>query len=437
MKINLVIPQWYPAMQGFNEIVQSELSAYIENSLGYSVNMTTQFPEKDSDIVIFIAQYREEARSDWLKEMSDVLEGSILVGVCGKATTEAAEFIIANMPNIDFVIKGEPEYTVRDIIAAYPDIVYSSIKGLVYRTSDNNIIYSGKRDAIQDYDSLPLPSFSYLKEGYKKYPLCVLRSSRGCHGKCNFCEGHIYRQSHYGNIYRAKSAERIINEIEYVINTFGYRVFAFADDNFLVDNKYGKIRAENFAQILLKKKIRIRYTIECRVDNIDENLFALLKKSGLQKVFLGIESGVQSVLDRIEKGTTVEQNDTAIKILKSLDIKCEPGYILFDPLTTVKELHENIKFFEKHMDSLYSLPAGNGEGKMYFPHGCEAIKSYFPNEDDMFYQKLENETIEYPFINTDVKIVHKKYIENLHQLSDMNNRNILLSRINCLKEALK
>ena len=315
------------------------------------------------------------------------------------------------------------------------NIQFNNIKGIIYRDFNGNIVENSNQQCIQNYDDLPIPTFSYLSNE-KKYPLCVLTSSRGCHGKCKFCEGHIVRTLNPGENFRGKSAERMVEEIKYIIDRYKRRVFCFADDNFFVDGLIGKERAYKFAKLIQKEKIRIRYTVECRADDVDYELFKELKKSGLHKVFIGIESGSQSFLDRIGKGTTVQQNINDIEIINELGIICEPGYIFFDTMTTVKELEETLKFFKKYQDKLYSLPTGSGYCRLYFPYDSEIVKQYWPNKSSNFYDKISHGQSKYIFIDETVRKIFDKYVEiidNKEQPFDI----VLKNRVNALEKAIE
>lgn len=440
MKINIVAPKWYKEMNGFNEVVQEEVAAYIRaNFFNVDLILTQELPIYNADIYLFVAQYREEARGEWLNSSTKKCKTNSIIGVCGKATTEARKFILMKTNKINFVIKGEAEITFGNIISQFivkGSVDFSTVNGIIYRDENGNLLENHPQNCIIDYDTLPMPNFSYLKYGMDKYPICVLSSSRGCHGECKFCEGYICRTLNPGPVYRAKSAERVFEEIKYVVNKYNYRIFSFSDDNFMVDGIKGKERALEFARKLRDNRLRIRYTIECRADDIDKEVFLELKKSGLHKAFIGIESGSQSFLDRIGKNTTVEQNTYAIDTLLELGIGCEPGYIFFDPFTTKNELKDTLSFFKKYQDHLYSLPTGDGYCRLYFPYESEIIKLYWPQADIDFYNNMSQGKIDYPFYNTDVSCIFNKYVSILKQ-KNICKQTMLKTRLSALEAALE
>lgn len=94
------------------------------------------------------------------------------------------------------------------------------------------------------------------------------------------------------------------------------------------------------------ESLGVEFVIECRVTDVEFPLFSLLKKAGLKRVHIGIESGLQRMLNSLDKHTTVEQNMKAISILKELGIEFHPNFILVDPETTLEELRQSLTFIK-------------------------------------------------------------------------------------------
>jgi radical SAM superfamily enzyme YgiQ (UPF0313 family) len=436
MLIEIVLPPLFinPDSQGFNEMLASEITA-VANQNNIQSTFSCEYANTEADIYIYPVQYREDVLSNWLIDSIKKTYNRGLKIVCGKSSSVEYKYILTNS-KADCVILGEIESTLNEIICKYNfDIKFLDlIDGIAYKK--NSQIHINKlREAIVNLDNLPFAKYEYLNEK-SKYPLCVMETSRSCHGKCNFCEGYLFRRFNLGNEYRVKSPERVIEEIKFVINEYGYRIFSFSDDNFFSDGNYGNERALRIANKLIDEKIRIRYTIECRADDIDYKIFSKLKQSGLCKVFIGIESGSQEVLNRYNKGTTIEDNRNAINVLQELKIKCHPGHILFDPLTTEKELIDTVNFFEPFLNNLFSFDEGYDSRLLFFPNGCEIVKEYWPNMDDEFYEKIYYEGIICNFRNEKTLEIFNKFNVLLRDINKYSNCNLLQRRIFCLKEAI-
>lgn len=360
-----------------------------------------------------------------------------IVMVAGKASSVEYEYILKHC-GADFVFLGEVEETLSEIISLPEPIKIvemRTIDGLAY--VENGFVKYHLRKLRNDLDDYPMPKYRYLAEGKKVYPLCVMETSRSCHGKCNFCEGYLFRKQNFNNEYRVKSPERVVDEIENVINQYSCRLFSFSDDNFFADGNKGIERAEEIAKLIIDRKIKMRFTIECRADDVDYSTMSLLKRAGLYKVFVGIESGSQNVLNRYNKGTTVSQNRNAINVLNELHILCHPGHILFDPLTTKDELEETVSFFEPYLDSFFSFDEGYDTRLLFFPHGCEILNVYWPNQTEEFYNQICYNGTRFHFRDSEVESIYDAFVTNLQDSKKYSDSNLLKRRILCLKEALE
>lgn len=436
MRICFVLPPFFfnPDSQGYNEMLASELMATCKPYV--STYVDNEYPHIEADIYIMCVQYREDILSSWMKTcIYQCKQYGGIVMVAGKASSVEYEYVLTQCC-ADFVFLGEPEETLFDIISLSSLSITNlkTIAGLAFK-ENSNVKYK-YRKATKMLDEYNMPQYEYLKEGKSKYPICVMETCRSCHGKCRFCEGFLYRKQTLRDEYRVKSPDRVVEEIERVVRTYNYRIFSFSDDNFFADGNYGIERAEKIAKLLIEKKVRIRFTIEGRADDISYDTIALLKKAGLYKVFIGIESGSQSVLDRYRKGTTVEQNHNAIKVLNDLHVLCHPGHILFDPFTTREELEDTVSFFLPYLNNLFSFNEGYDSRVLFFPHGCEMLQLYWPNESKKFYDDVCYNGIHFSFRNQDVEHIYKRFNECLHDTTKYSNCTLLERRIYCLKDAL-
>jgi len=426
---------------GFNEMLTSELAAICKKNRIHHF-ISNEKPEHKSSIYILPVQYRDDVFSEWMIQCIKMCKkiGSVVM-VCGKSSSVEFRYIL-KYTEADYVFLGEADITLDEIVKELPEIPESqwhnrlkSIPGLAY-INTNKICKTEIRECKEPMDNLPMPEYEYLTFTNVKYPICVMETSRSCHGKCNFCEGYLFRCFNKGNEYRAKSPERVIEEMKYVINTYKCRIFSFSDDNFFADGNKGKQRAIEIANKLISNKIKAKFTIECRADDVEYDIFKLLKQAGLIKVFIGIESGSQSVLDRYHKGITVEDNHKAIRILQELNIKCHPGHILFDPKTTINELWDTVNFFETYISDFFSFQEGYDSRLLYYPQGCSIVQDFWPNKSKEFYEKVWYHGVECMFEHERTEKVYLKYCEYINDQNLFSGTNMLQRRIYCLKKAL-
>ena len=162
--------------------------------------------------------------------------------------------------NIDIVVIGEGEYTFLDIVKGKN---LEDIQGIIYQKK-GTIYKNDPSPPISDLDQLPMPARDLLPltkyKGWgplKKQPTTHLISSRGCPFDCIFCS----EKSVFGNRHRKRSPERIVDEIEYLVNTYGMEELAFYDDLFTLNKKH----VLNICREIQTRKIQIEWKTLSRV----------------------------------------------------------------------------------------------------------------------------------------------------------------------------
>ncbi|MEG0495173.1 MAG: radical SAM protein [Eubacterium sp.] len=246
------------------------------------------------------------------------------VTVYGYYPTFAYEEILNHCPEIDTAMLGENEITICKLMEILP--AYKGLKGLAYRT-DNGFVAS-KGELIRDLDSIPFPVRKATS-----YPGGEVNifGSRGCYGGCTFCYINPYYGAETMNCakWRGRSPENIISEIDQIIAQTDYRYFYFTDPNFYGPGKAGKERVLKLAKMLGER--HIRFGIEARANDIEPETTEALVKAGLQNILVGLESGKNESLKRLNKYTTVEDNENALRVLRAAGIEPSVGFIMFEP----------------------------------------------------------------------------------------------------------
>ncbi|MCL5104974.1 MAG: B12-binding domain-containing radical SAM protein [Armatimonadetes bacterium] len=263
----------------------------------------------------------------------------------GYLPTLATEQLIRACPEIDIVARGEGEIVAAELfgrIARGED--WREAPGVAYMREGVPVL-NPMPALIKDLDTIPFPSRDALSQAnnINKAAVC---SSRGCYHRCSFCSVSSFYALSGEHAARFRSPENVVDELESVISSTGIRKFVFIDDDFIGPGEKTRQRAVRIGEEIQARKLDITFNIDCRADEVDEDVLKLLKEVGLRSVFVGIESGIQRSLDTFNKRTTVEQNRQAIEILKKLDLDVELGFILFDPYTTIEELQENMRFMQ-------------------------------------------------------------------------------------------
>ena len=187
----------------------------------------------------------------------------------------------------------------------------SGIKGIIFREG-GNLIITPKRESIMNLDSIPFPARHLLPPlsryrptpaSYRRLPLGVLITSRGCPQQCAFCDRAVF-----GNGYRKRSPENVLGEVEELVYKYGAREIRFFDDCFTLD----KERTVKICQGLRKIKPKIPWTCLTTVGSVSRELLKEMSSSGCWQVLYGLESGSDRMLKLLKKGASLEQNIQAV-----------------------------------------------------------------------------------------------------------------------------
>ena len=257
-------------------------------------------------------------------------------------------------PAIDFVVMGEGELTFNDLMAALNQGKkdFSDIPGLASR-KNGVIIWGPVRELIEDLDALPLPAYDlfpmdkYVGHTYWK-PFVEIVTSRGCTHGCTFCyewSEHDPRGIKNFSRWRAKSAKRVIDEVELLEKKFGVKVMVIQEDNFNINPK----RVREFCEEKIKRGLTMKWvSLGCASDWIRlEQDIPLMKKAGMFMGVFGIEVASDDELRKLDKGITVGQIYKTIDILRKNDIAIVGDIMIGFDYDTEKIIKERFEFAEK------------------------------------------------------------------------------------------
>ena len=296
-----------------------------------------------------------------------------------------------NIKGADFVVLGEGEKIFAKLIDNIDDFKkLKDIKGLVYKNKDGTIVHTGLPVLIpeNELDKLPFPKRELTP--YKKYtsilakrtPITTLFTSRGCPYKCSFCN-----RPHLGNIFRAMSAERVVQEIEECLK-LGIHEFLVYDDTFTVR----KDRVKRICELIIKKDLDIGFDIRARVDTLDEELLRLLKKAGCRGIHYGIEAGTEKILKVLRKGITLQKAKEIFVLTKKYKIQTLAYFMIGSPSETIEDIFETFRVSKwlkpdfVHMTILTPFPATDiyiqGLSKGVFKN--DVWKEFAENPDENF-----------------------------------------------------
>jgi radical SAM superfamily enzyme YgiQ (UPF0313 family) len=167
-----------------------------------------------------------------------------------------------------------------------------------------------------------------------------MMTSRGCPYHCSFC---LWPQSMYGHKQRFRSMDNVIAEIRNLVDRYGLKEVNIDDGTFTTR----KARVIEFCQRLRDQNLKIIWTCNGRVDNLDDEMLSEMKASGCKMIRLGVESGSQQVLDKIKKGLSLEQIEDGVHLVKKHGIQALGGFMFGFPYDSRETVEETIAFAKK------------------------------------------------------------------------------------------
>ena len=224
---------------------------------------------------------------------------------------------------IDLIVIGEGILVFKEVVRRVEkNAGFNGITGIVY-LKDRNVVKNSPLP-VSDLDTFPFPSRN-LTEGYRKSyfferkkPLATIRTSQGCPFKCNFCA--LWRIN--GGRYLTRKPEKIIEELSGIREN---SIF-FADDESLIDTE----RMLKLAKLIKESGIKKDYFIYSRSDTIVRHpeVIERWKEIGLESIFIGLEFFRDEDLIYIGKKSSIRDNEEAVRILNSLDIRIFGSFII-------------------------------------------------------------------------------------------------------------
>lgn len=232
---------------------------------------------------------------------------------------------------IDAVAVKEYDFTIRDLAYALKNgINLSTVDGLVYRRG-SEIIRNIDRPYIENLDSIPFAS-KFIKEHLNEkdyffsasaYPEIQIFTGRGCISRCNFC---VYPQTMHGHQYRFRSPENVVAELEYIAFNFpDVKEIVIEDDTFTSKED----RIIDISNLMIEKGLNKRFKWLCNARvNLNLETMMIMKKAGCRLIIPGIESGSQTILNNIKKGTTITQIERYVKNAKKAGLLIHACYMV-------------------------------------------------------------------------------------------------------------
>lgn len=255
----------------------------------------------------------------------------------GPHVTFAAERSLRECPATDIVVRGEAEITILELVHALASgSDFSPVPGITFRCREE-ILSTAERPLVGDLDTLPFPAWDRLPLArYRALPAKVgVLSSRGCPYGCIFCVGHRM----VGRKGRFRRPERVVDEMSWLA-AYGFSSIGIDDDLFTLDHEH----AMAVCREIRSRRLPITWHAFARADTVTPDLLQAMREAGCTDICYGIESGSQTILDRIGKRITLTQARNAVKLGQDAGIQILASFILGLPGETRETLKQTDAF---------------------------------------------------------------------------------------------
>lgn len=266
----------------------------------------------------------------------------------GPHITAVPEETMKTFPVFEIGAVGEAEDTIIELLEALDkNSNPTKINGLILRGGTKTFL-TPKRKPIMDLDKLPFPAWDLLPDLVRYYqpaadtmhrhPATLLITSRGCTGQCVFCDRSVF-----GNLCRCYSADYVIRMIKKLQQDYGIKELFIEDDNFVLFKR----RLMEICDRIINEKIDITWSCLGRVDTIDSEMLAFMKKAGCWQINFGCESGSQKILDLLHKGVKKEQTEKAVRLARKAGLDVKGLFMLGNFGETRETIEETLSFIRK------------------------------------------------------------------------------------------
>jgi len=266
----------------------------------------------------------------------------LAIGMVGAAVSVAPEGSLAAARAVDWVARGEFDFTVQEVSEGRP---LRQIPGLAYR-DNGHVARTPDRAPLEDMDRLPFVTPVYRRDltienyaiGYLRHPYVSLYTGRGCRSKCTFC---LWPQTVGGHRYRTRSVDNVVAEIAHATKLFPrVKEYFFDDDTFTDDLP----RAEAIARGL--GRLGVTWSCNAKPD-VPMASLKVFRDNGLRLLLVGYESGSQTILNNVRKGTRLDRAREFTRAARALGITIHGTFILGLPGETRETIEATIRFAQE------------------------------------------------------------------------------------------
>lgn len=307
------------------------IAAYLEK-FGYEVKVIDAIAEclSDSAFEALVRQYRPDIcgvtimLENYLGACTacKVAKNHGAITVIGGPGLESYPKDMIDKDYIDYGVVGEGEETFLGLIKAIEARDLERIKqipGVSYKTSDG--IIPGKPQVMSNLDLLPHPAYHLVNIGnysslINDYPIITYMMGRGCPFQCAFC-----KKQETDKFIRFRSPKLVVDDMESLVSRYKIKEFMFYDDTFTLFRE----QVIGVCEEIIKRGVKVKFEAPTRIDNLVKKegieLLKLLKRAGCYRLRLGVESGDEGILAKMNKAINLKNVELAFQRCKKMGIQ--------------------------------------------------------------------------------------------------------------------
>lgn len=294
---------------------------------------------------------------DAIKEVKKIRPGLPIIWGGWHASILPEQTLESEYANI--VVVGQGERTMAELVERLASgKSLKGIKGIYFKDKSGKVIKNEPRP-FEDINGFPQIAFDlvnvndFVRERNGVRSLSVM-TSQGCPFNCSFCADPLV----YSRRWSGLKPERVVDQLEYLAKKHGIGDFVIIDENFFVD----KARVRKICEEILRRGLKIVWSRANgrtkQLADLDEETWALMKKSGCADLLVGAESGLQEGLDLVGKMTSIDDTLRLVSLARKHGIEISPSFMIglpFDYYKTAKTAKERKQMAEKELNAILGL----------------------------------------------------------------------------------
>jgi len=278
-----------------------------------------------------------------IADLAKRIDPSLCV-VMGGAHPSVLPCDVASDSRVDFVVKGEGEYTLLELAGYILQHLGSldKIAGLIYRQG-NEITINPAREFIKDPDELPFPERRLLPLAEYECRATILASRGGCPYGCRYCAVNNIWQGKR----RFRHPARVTEEVAHIIRDSISSEIVFVDDIFTLNKRYVLDLCHTMKSV---GRFNCEWRCTTRADLVDGSLLREMREAGCTGITYGVEAGSQKILEIMDKRLTLDQVKMAINLAQEANMRVTCAFMFPHPEDTEATIREQMSFMKELTD---------------------------------------------------------------------------------------